>query len=144
MLQLYTAWGCLKHARHMSCSTAHRQNLTAHRHIDAQSGTPAKHVGSARAASSVPKENVPANTVTAARTAAALRPKANSSDPAVADLTEQVCAGICLPQRLHLLSCVLLQIRSLCESLCLSQLSHVLVSAVSANDKARHSQLLVV
>ena len=55
-----------------------------------QSGTPAKSVASARVSSSVPKENVPANTGASARGAGALRPKAVAGDSTVADLTEQV------------------------------------------------------
>ena len=54
-----------------------------------QSGTPAKHMGSARA-SAVPKENVNANTGNAPRSTGALRPRANAGDAAVAELTEQV------------------------------------------------------
>ena len=58
-----------------------------------QSGTPAKHMASARGSSSVPKENVPANTGTAARVTSALRPKAGANDATVADLSEQVHAA---------------------------------------------------
>ena len=55
-----------------------------------QGGTPAKNMASARGNASVPKENVPANTGTAARATVMLRPKAGASDTTVADLTEQV------------------------------------------------------
>ena len=66
-----------------------------------QSGTPGKHMASTRG-STVPKENVNANTGNAPRSTGTLRPRANAGDAAVAELTEQVtlqslddlCAGL--------------------------------------------------
>ena len=54
-----------------------------------QSGTPAKHMASARAGM-VPKENVNANTGNAPRSTGALRPRPHAGDAAMAELTEQV------------------------------------------------------
>ena len=64
-----------------------------------QSGTPAKHMTSARAGM-VPKENVNANTGNAPRSTGALRPRPHAGDAAMAELTEQVTlytADFCTP-----------------------------------------------
>ena len=87
-----------------------------------QSGTPAKSVASARVSSSVPKENVPANTGAGARAAGALRPKAVAGDSTVADLTEQVHATPCLRPATVNHACMLaipstpLQLHPVCHS----------------------------
>ncbi len=72
---------------------------TEQRMLCLQSGTPAKHMASARAGM-VPKENVNANTGNAPRSTGALRPRPHAGDAAMAELTEQVTlytADFCTP-----------------------------------------------